>query len=318
MVDNGTSHTHSHDHHHEHGHHHGHSHNVVLKSVNKAFIVGIFLNFLFVIIEVIYGLSIHSLSLLSDAGHNLADVGSLALSLLAFRLLKVKSNARYTYGYRKTTILVALLNAAVLLVSIGAIIYEAIRRFLEPQPLPGKTIAIVAGIGIAINFVTALMFLDNKDKDLNIKSAYLHLMSDALVSAGIVVGGIVMLYTNWFWIDTVLSIIIVVVILISTWSLLKDSLRLSLDGVPKDISLESIKRKAFEIPGIKEIHHIHVWALSTSENAMTGHIVLDAKLNKGEVKGIKDQLKHELLHMNIQHMTIETEFAGDECDGKEC
>ncbi|MCW3109977.1 MAG: cation transporter [Segetibacter sp.] len=303
------SHTHS---------HHDHSHSIVLTNVNSAFIIGIALNFLFVVIEVIVGLSVKSLSLLSDAGHNLADVGSLALSLLAFRLLKVKSNRRYTYGYRKTTILVALLNGSILLISIGAIIYEALQRFNNPEPLPGKTIAIVAAIGIAINFITALLFLKNKENDLNIKSAYLHLMSDAVVSAGIVFGGIVIIYTHWFWLDPVISIIIAIVILSSTWSLLKDSLRLSLDGVPKDIDLEKIKIEALKIAGINDIHHIHVWALSTSENAMTIHLVLDTKLDKNEVKTIKDDLKHRLLHMNIQHMTIETEFEDDPCVVTDC
>lgn len=304
--------THSHSHSHA-GHDHSHSHTIVLTSVNSAFIIGIALNFLFVVTEVVAGLSVKSLSLLSDAGHNLADVGSLALSLLAFRLLKVKSNARYTYGYRKTTILVALLNAAILLLSIGAIAYEAVNRFINPEPLPGKTIALVAAVGIAINFVTALLFMKNKEHDLNIKSAYLHLMADAAVSVGIVVGGIVIVYTGWFWLDPVISIIIALVILLSTWSLLKDSLRLSLDGVPKDISLEEIKVVALKIAGVKDIHHIHVWALSTSENAMTAHLVLDTGLHKNEAKMIKDDLKHKLQHMNIHHMTLETEYADDCC-----
>ena len=217
-------------HNHTHSHHHDNSH--VAATVNTAFIVGISLNFLFVVIEVITGLYIHSLSLLSDAGHNLADVGALSLSLLAFRLLKVKSSEQYTYGYRKTSILVALFNAMVLLVSIGAILYEAIHRFLNPQVIPGITISIVAGAGIVINTVTALLFFRDKDKDMNIKSAYLHLMSDAVVSLGLVLGGVLIYYTHWFWIDSILSALIAVVIFFSTWGLLKDSLRLSLDGVP--------------------------------------------------------------------------------------
>src|SRR4051812_11733824 len=221
----------------DHDHNHSHSHNIVLTSVNTAFVVGICLNFLFVVIEAIVGLSIKSLSLLSDAGHNLADVGSLALSLLAFKLLKVKSNPRFTYGFRKSTVLVALFNSVILLLSIGAIVYEAVQRSFHPEPLPGKTIAIVAAVGIAINFLSALLFLKNKDQDLNIKSAYLHLMSDAVVSAGIVFGGIVIYFTGWYWIDPVVSIVIALIILSSTWSLLKDSLRLSLDGVPRDVDL---------------------------------------------------------------------------------
>ncbi|HVV05050.1 MAG TPA: cation diffusion facilitator family transporter, partial [Puia sp.] len=169
------SHSHSHDHSHGLGHHH---HQVEIKSVNRAFVIGIVLNFAFVLIEAIIGLAIHSLSLLSDAGHNLADVASLAMALIAFRLMKVKPNEKYTYGYKKTTILVALLNAAILLLSLGAIGYEAIHRLMSPQPLPGKTISTVAAIGIVINGVTALLFLRDKDNDLNIKSAFLHLLSD--------------------------------------------------------------------------------------------------------------------------------------------
>ncbi|MFI5154119.1 MAG: cation diffusion facilitator family transporter, partial [Chitinophagales bacterium] len=163
------THSHSHSHSHQHGHHHA----VDWKHINKAFIIGMILNFLFVIVEAVAGLTIHSLSLLSDAGHNLADVASLSLSLLAFRLVKVRSNKNYTYGYKKTTILVALFNAAILLLSIGAISYEALHRLLAPEPIPGKVISLVAAIGIAINFITALLFLKNKEKDLNIKSAFL-------------------------------------------------------------------------------------------------------------------------------------------------
>ena len=197
------AHTHSHSHSH---HDHTHGHGVILENINRAFIAGISLNFLFVLIEVIAGLYIHSLSLLSDAGHNLADVGSLALSLLAFRLVKVKANDKYTYGYRKTTILTALFNAVVLLVSIGAIAYESIHRLLNPEPLPGTTIAIIAGIGIGVNFFTALLFLKGKEKDMNIKAAYLHLMADALVSAALVAGGIIISFTGWYWLDPVLGI----------------------------------------------------------------------------------------------------------------
>lgn len=301
-----------------HDHSHGHNHNVVLTNVNNAFIFGIALNFIFVIIELVVGLSVNSLSLLSDAGHNLADVGSLALSLLAFRLLKAKATNKYTYGYRKTSILAALFNAMILLVSIGAIIYAAIHRFVDPQPLPGKTIAMVAGIGIVINFVSATLFRKNQEKDINIKSAYLHLMMDALVSAGIVVAGIIISYTNWFWLDPVVSIIIAFVILFGTWSLLKDSLRLSLDGVPKDIDLEQIRTESLKVTGVIDIHHIHVWAMSTTENAMTAHVVLNDNINKDQSKLIKEELKHELQHLNIQHITIETEFFTEKCKAPEC
>ncbi|MEO6902027.1 MAG: cation diffusion facilitator family transporter [Bacteroidia bacterium] len=302
---------------HTHSSHH-HDHSVKLTNVNSAFIIGIALNFLFVIIEVIVGLFIHSLSLLSDAGHNLADVGALALSLLAFRLLKVKPNEHYTYGYRKTSILVALFNAMVLLVSVGAIIYEAAHRFLNPEPTAGTTIAIVAGIGIVINSVTALLFLRDKDKDLNIKSAYLHLMSDAVVSLGLVIGGIVIFYTNWYWIDSLLSIVIAIVILLSTWRLLKESLRLSLDGVPSTIRMDEIKTTAIKIIGVKDLHHIHIWAISTTENALTAHLVLQENTTVEEERKIKHELKHKLEHKNIQHITIETERENERCEKKVC
>ena len=304
---------------HDHTHsHHDHSHAVVLTNVNSAFLIGIGLNILFVIIEAIVGFSIDSLSLLSDAGHNLADVGSLALSLLAFRLLKVKSNNKFTYGYRKTTILVALFNAMILMISIGAIAYEAIRRFSNPPALPGKTIAIVAGIGIIINFVTAILFLKNKEHDLNIKSAYLHMMADDLVCAGFMIGGIIIFYTQLYWIDPVISLLIVVVILLTTWSLLKESLRLTLDAVPKGININQIKTNAEKIEGIKDLHHIHVWAMSTTENAMTAHLVVDEDKGFQQITIIKNKLKHQLLHNNIQHITLETEFSNEPCKKPEC
>lgn len=308
----------AHDHDHSHAGHHHHHGPINLTSVNTAFIVGITLNFLFVVIEVIVGLSIHSLSLLSDAGHNLADVASLGLSLLALRMSKIKSNSVFTYGYKKTTVLVTLFNAIVLLLSIGAIIYAAFNRFFHPEPLPGKTIAAVAAIGIVINAVSALMFLRDKDKDMNVRSAYLHLLSDAVVSVGIVIGGLIMYYTGLYWIDAVLSIVIAGVILLSTWNLLKDSLKLSLDAVPEGIRLEEIKAAAKKIAGVLDFHHIHVWAISTTENALTGHLVVSNKISTGEVYGIKEKLKHSLLHSNIQHTTLETEYEGDDCDEPEC
>ncbi len=300
---------------HTHSHHH-HNHLPTLLNVNTAFIVGILFNFLFVVIEVIIGLLIHSLSLLSDAGHNLADVGALALSLLAYRLLKVKPNEHYTYGYRKTSILVALFNSVVLLVSIGAILFEAMHRLFHPEPLPGSTIAIVAGIGIIINAATAILFFKDKDKDLNIKSAYLHLLSDALVSFALVIGGIAIYYTHLFWIDSALSIIIAVVIFISTWGLLKNSLRLSLDAVPENINMQDIKGTALKVSGVMDLHHIHIWAISTTENALTAHLVLSRNATAEEEQKIKHELKHVLYHKNIHHITLETERDNEQCEEK--
>lgn len=302
----------------EHNHKHRQDIPDTMSNMNMSFITGIFLNLLFVIIEVIVGLYIHSLSLLSDAGHNFADVGALALSLLAIQLMKIKSKEQYTYGYRKTSILVALVNAMVLLVSIGAIVYEAVHRLIHPEPVQGNAIAIVAGIGIIINSVSAFMFLQKKDQDLNIKSAYLHLLNDAMVSTGLVIGGIVIIYTNWFWIDSVLSIIIAFVILFSTWRLFKDSLRLSLDGVPENIRIDDIMKITKEIAGVRDIHHIHIWAISTTENALTAHLILNQDVTTDQEQKIKHELKHKLLHQNIHHVTLETERDDEDCETKIC
>jgi len=311
------AHVHTHDHSHSHGlgHHH---HPVNLKEVNQAFVIGIVLNFAFVIIEVIVGLNIHSLSLLSDAGHNLADVASLAMSLIAIRLLKVRPTERYTYGFKKTTILVALLNAAILLLSLGAIGYEAIHRLISPEPLPGKTISIVAAIGIVINALTAMLFFRSKENDLNIRSAFLHLLSDAIVSAALVVGGLIIFYTNLFWIDAALSLLVAFVILFSTWQLLRDSLRLSLDGVPAGIEIRKIRDAIAKMKGVKDFHHIHVWAISTTENALTAHVVVDRSCTMEYVDQLKHDIKHELLHLNIQHATLEVEMEDAPCDEPDC
>ncbi len=310
---------HSHDHGHSHSHGHHHHHTVDIKHVNRAFVIGIILNFLFVVIEVVVGLNIHSLSLLSDAGHNLGDVAALSMSLIALRLMKVKANEKYTYGYKKTTIIVALLNAAILLISVGAIGYEAIHKIFVPEPfLPGTTISIVAAIGIVINTITALLFMRNKDSDLNIRGAFLHLLSDAIVSAGIVIGGIIIFYTHLYWIDAVLSIILAVVILISTWQLLKDSLRLSLDGVPDNIDMNDVKVHINKIAGVKDFHHIHIWAISTTENALTGHIVVAKDTDMSTIEKLKHNVKHELEHLNIKHATLEVEMENAPCEEPDC
>ncbi|MDP9040506.1 MAG: cation diffusion facilitator family transporter [Bacteroidota bacterium] len=308
------SHAHSHENHAHGSHSHSHGQIVRLRSVNTAFVAGIILNLLFVVIEAVVGLIIHSLSLLSDAGHNLADVASLGLSLFAFRMMKVKSNTVYTYGYKKTTVLVALFNGGILLISIGAILYESIHRLILPEPIPGRTISIVAAIGIVINTVTALLFFRNKDSDLNIKGAFLHLISDAVVSAALVVGGIVIIYTRWYWIDPLLGILVAIVIVFSTWSLLRDSLRLSLDAVPQGIDLRAVQTAIEKISGVKDFHHIHIWALSTTENALTGHVVLEREIGMEAQEKIKNEIKHDLLHFNIQHVTLETETESLACE----
>ena len=299
-------------------HSHEHNHTVVLTNVNNAFIIGIVLNLLFVILQASVGIHIRSLALLSDAGHNFADVASLILSLIAFKLHKVKATEKYTYGYRKTSIIVALINAIILLISIGIISYEAVIHLFHPVALPGKTIAIIALIGTFINGISAFFFFRNKEKDLNIKSAFLHLAADAVISLGLVIGGILIYFTHLYWIDAVLSLIISVVILIGTWNLLANSMKLSLDGVPENVAVEDIKKAALQINGILNIHHLHIWAISTTENALTAHIVLANNISIEEEQKIKHTLKHDLLHQNIHHITIETERESDNCEENEC
>src|SRR6188768_253755 len=247
--------------HHDNDHDH-HSHQPDFSHLSRLFFIGIALNSAFVVVEFIAGLLSNSLALVSDAGHNLSDVGSLALALLAFRLLKSKATEKFTYGYRKASILISLLNAVILLIAVGSIGYESIHRFIAPRPVATNVIIYVAAVGIVINFISALLFFRDREKDLNLKGAYLHLMVDALVSVGVVVSGIIMLYTQWFWIDPFISLIIMVVILTSTWNLLRDSLSLSMDAVPPSIKIESIREAALKLSGVKEIHHIHVWAIS--------------------------------------------------------
>ncbi|WP_143304993.1 cation diffusion facilitator family transporter [Chitinophaga vietnamensis] len=289
-------------------HDHAHSHTPALQgdTVNRAFIWGIALNLAFVAAEFVAGFMTHSLALLSDAGHNLSDVASLALSLLAFRLARVKPGPRYTYGYRKSTILISLLNAMLLMIVVGGIGYEAVRRFTAPHPVQGGIIALVAGVGILINGISAWLFFKDKEKDLNVKGAYLHLLADALVSLGTVVAGIVIVYTKWYWVDPLISLGVMVIIVYGTWDLLRDSLRLSLDGVPPGISVDAVKAAAMAIPGVKDIYHIHIWAMSTTENALTAQVIVDAALDAPAVDELKHELRHELEHLGIRHVTLET------------
>lgn len=291
-------------HEHDHSHHHLHA----TRNLNRAFLIGITLNVIFVVIEFVAGFITDSLALISDAGHNLSDVAGLFLSLWAFRLVKVKATDTYTYGYRKATVLASLFNAVILLIAVGGIGFESVHRFLSPRPVEGMTMAWVAGVGIIINSLTAFLFFKDKDKDLNIKGAYLHMAVDGLVSLGVVVAGIAIFFTQWQWLDPAISIIIMVVIVVSTWGLLRDSLRLSLDGVPPEIDLHKIRDIALNMNDIKNIHHIHVWAISTSQNALTAHLILSDHLNHAEQVTIKNKLKHELEHLGIQHVTLETEI----------
>lgn len=303
-----------HDHSH---HHHHHDHTPKLDHLNTAFIIGIVLNSAFVVIEVIAGLATHSLSLLTDAGHNLSDVAGLALALLAFKLTKVNATSKYTYGYKRSTIIVSFFNAVILFAAVGLIGYEAIIRFMHPEKVAGGTMAWVAFVGIAINAVTAWLFVKDKDTDLNVKGAYLHMAVDAIVSLGVVISGLIIYFTHLYWIDSVVSLIIAIVILKGTWSLLIDSLRLEMDGVPKEMNLTKIKDELLKGKGVIDVHHMHVWALSTTENALTAHVVIDpAYIEK--FNDIKNDLRHRLEHLDIIHSTFEPEFSDEECKQPDC
>lgn len=298
---------HSHEYHHEHVHE--------LTSLNKSFIIGITLNILFVLVEFGIGFYYDSLGLLSDAGHNLGDVASLVLAMLAFRLAKVHPNSRCTYGYKKSTVLVSLLNAVILLVAVGIIIAESIDKLLHPVPVEGAAIAWTAGVGVIVNAVTAWLFMKDKEKDLNVKGAYLHMAADTLVSVGVVISGIIIMYTGWTLVDPIIGLVIAVIIVISTWGLLHDSLRLSLDGVPVGIDSEKVGQIILAQSGVESFHHLHIWALSTTETALTAHIVIE---NLRCMEEVKHAVKHQLEHVGIHHATLEFEYKGACCNGENC
>ena len=299
---------------HSHEHiHHGHVEQ--FSSLHRSFIIGITLNILFVLVEFGVGFYYNSLGLLSDAGHNLGDVASLILAMLAFRLSKIQPNSRYTYGYKKSTILVSLLNAVILLVAVGMIIAESIEKLFHPTPVAGAAIAWTAGVGVVINAVTAWLFMKDKEKDLNVKGAYLHMAADTLVSVGVVISGIIILYTGWTIVDPIIGLVIAVMIVISTWGLLRDSLRLSLDGVPMGIDSHHIEKCILEQPHVKSCHHLHIWALSTTETALTVHVVLDYMTN---MEMVKQAIRHAMDEEGIHHVTLEFECSNTACDEESC
>lgn len=275
--------------------------------LNRAFIIGIVINMLYVVVEVLAGAYYNSLSLISDAGHNLSDVAALGLAMLAFRLGKKKANDRFTYGYKKSTILVSLINSVILFVAIGGILWESIDRIFHPVLVDGKAISIVAGVGIVVNTVSALLFFKNKDHDLNVKGAYLHLMADAAVSLGVVISGVFIAFWNIYWLDLAMSLVIVTVIFYSTWQLFKESLFLTMDGVPKEIDPIKIIDLVSSIDGVMSVHHVHIWALSTSQNALTLHVVINSRFDLAKQLQIKQKIKDLLNNNNIQHITVEFE-----------
>ena len=286
--------------------HHHHSANY-----GRAFAIGITLNVLFVAVETFYGWQADSLALLSDAGHNLSDVLGLAIAWGGFYLGKLRPNQKHTYGLGRATILAALFNALILLIAIGGIVWEAISRFSHPVPIHGGIVMWVAGIGVLINGLTAWLFMTGNQGDLNMRGAFLHMAADALVSLGVVVAGAIFIWTGWPWLDPAISLLIAVVILLGTWSLLRQSLHLSLDGVPASIDLSEVKSYLVTLPNVCEVHDLHVWAMSTSEIALTAHLVApDGHPGDEFLNRVAAELHDKFA---IEHATIQIEISNSTC-----
>lgn len=284
---------------------HGHDH--APKSFGKAFAIGIGLNLAFVFIEVLYGMWTHSLALLADAGHNFGDVIGLVLAWLAIWLGARKPTHAFTYGLKSSTILSALANAVLLLVAVGGIVWEAIQRFETPGPVDGNTVMVVAGIGIVINAATALLFMSGRHSDLNIKGAFLHMAADALVSLGVVISGFALVKTGLTWIDPTMSIVISAVIALGTYGLLKESFRLAVQGVPNGIDPKKIHEFLALQKGVAAVHDLHIWGMSTSENALTAHLIMPTGYPGDEfLKTISHDLKHDF---SIHRSTLQIEIS---------
>ncbi|AMC11089.1 hypothetical protein Lupro_07440 [Lutibacter profundi] len=291
---------------------HHHHHTVAsTNDINRSFIIGIALNVTYVIIELWYGWRSGSTSLLSDAVHNIGDISGLVLALVAFRVQAIKPFNIFTYGFKKASIVASFVNSILLAFAIGAIAWEGIQHILNPSPVNGNIVMVVAFIGIIINFGSALLFRKKGKSDLNIKAAYWHLMADALVSLGVVFAGLIMKYTGWYFVDGLAAIIVAVVILFSTWNLFKDSIIGVLDGIPSNIDKQEIINHILKVKGVIDIHHMHIWGMSTNENALTCHILIG---NMENIASIKQKIKEELEAHNIKHSTLEFETAAEECE----
>lgn len=288
--------------------HHGHSHQVA--NYNRAFAIGIALNIIFVVIEVIYGTLSESLALIADAGHNLSDVFSLLLAWGASYLARKAATDKRTYGLRKATVMASLGSAILLLIALGGIAWEALDRVSHPAPVEGMTVTVVAAIGVVINTLTALLFFSGQKDDLNIKGAFLHMAADAVVSLGVVIAGLFILFNGWLWIDPVISLIIVAVILVGTWGLLKDSMNYALDAVPDSVDIPALKQYLNGLDSVERIHDLHVWPLSTTEIALTVHLVVSDNTTDNRFLCNLQQQLHD--HFGIDHSTIQIESAREE------
>lgn len=306
----------AHDHsEHDHGHGHGGHQHAAPTDFGKAFLIGIILNGGFIILEVIFGLLSNSLALLSDAGHNLSDVLGLVMAYVASELAKKAANERRTYGWKRGTVLAALFNALLLLIGVGAIAWEAIQRFGSPAKVEGGVVIWVAGLGILVNGATALIFMSGRKSDLNVRGAFLHMAADAGVSAGVMIAGAVILLTHWTWLDPVVSLLVAFFILLSTWELFKDSVNLSLDAVPESVDPAAVRKYFAELPEVSDVHHIHIWGISTTEIALTAHLVKkDPMLDDALLEKIREDMEHQF---GIGHTTVQFEGAAGACEEKE-
>lgn len=312
--DHGHDHGHGHDHHagHSHSHgHHGHSH--APDHFGRAFAIGMALNLTFVAGEAFYGVLSHSLALLADAGHNMSDVLGLAAAWLASWLGHKAPSTRYTYGFRRSSILAALGNATLLLLVTGAIAWEAVLRLFDPQQPAARIIIVVAAVGIFINGATALMFMSGRKNDLNLRAAFTHMAADALVQFGTVLAGVVILLTGWNRIDPLVSLVISVVIVVGTWSILRDAVNLSLDAVPQGIDPDLVQNYLKGLPDVVAVHDLHIWALSTTDSALTAHLV--QKSNVAVPASLPDIAADIKSRFGIGHVTIqiETESMAGQC-----
>jgi cobalt-zinc-cadmium efflux system protein len=300
----GAAHSHSHGHA-DHGHaHHGHGHSHAPADFGRAFAIGIVLNTAFVVVEATYGFLSGSMALVADAGHNLSDVLALVLAWIAAIAAKKPARGRYTYGFRSSTILAAIANAALLFVAVGAILFETVTRLLDPQPVEGMTMIVIAAIGVGINTATALLFLRGQH-DLNIRGAFLHMAADALVSLGVVVAGVAILLTGALWIDPLASLLIVAVIAWGTWGLARDSFKLGLNAVPAGICEKEVATFLAAQEGVRDVHHLHIWPMSTTQTALTVHLVMP---EGGDGDGFLSRLAHDLDHrFGIGHITVQVE-----------
>ena len=286
------------------GHGHGHDAPDVLARPGRAFAIGIALNLAFVAIEAWYGWKSGSLALLADAAHNLSDVGGLLLAWGGMVAAGLKADERHTYGWRRATIIASFANAVILLVAMGSLAWEAVSRIGEPAPVAGATVMVVAAVGVLINFATAWLFVRGRE-DLNIQGAFLHMLADGLVSAGVVVSGALMLWLGWNWLDPLVSLGIAAIVVVGTWSLFRKSLHLLFDGVPDGISLPAIRVSLEAIEGVAAVHHVHVWALGTSENALTAHLVL---ADGADADHVLAEAHHNLAHEHgIIYATLQVE-----------